>query len=402
MAMLTYTLFSYFLVFGAGTNSSKYVRLSLDKKNPIDPGQCDQSNHGEIKLVQDRLGADRVLICTEETTEFLWQTIDGSSTVGEYFNPALDCSDVVDRVPDATDGFYWINSTAIEDVAKAWCDVTTDGGGYLLVAKKDDAVTWTVPSTNETVDPFGKPHWSSIFGKINMLDIRFQISTTSNFKDTKAHWSFRLANTRPFGQLLVRNSGGCTKNNPGIGDISFVKDLQTGKVVNRNYRCSLFSGHLSRLIGWGKMNRCLQQPCSPGFAYFGGERLDDSGSFSYSAHRRAASSGILHSSTAFVGCSYGKCCACYGPKGGTKNYCSSDCTPINEGEITKNVHVWIWVRSSIPKRAWRKCIEYVVTNKNGNNVTYSLDEETGTRRKGNCAHTNEVKKNGAVRIRITI
>ncbi len=42
----------------------------------------------------------------------------GSSTVGEYFNPALDCSDVVDRVPDATDGFYWINSKAIDNVSK--------------------------------------------------------------------------------------------------------------------------------------------------------------------------------------------------------------------------------------------------------------------------------------------
>ena len=62
--------------------------------------------------------------------------------------------------------------------------------------------------------------------------------------------SFRLANKRPFGQLLLRGSGGCTKDNPGIGDIAFVKDLQTGKVVNTNFRCSVFSGHVSKLIGW--------------------------------------------------------------------------------------------------------------------------------------------------------
>ena len=42
----------------------------------------------------------------------------GSSTLGGYFDPALDCSDVVDRVPDATDGFYWINSNAIQNVSK--------------------------------------------------------------------------------------------------------------------------------------------------------------------------------------------------------------------------------------------------------------------------------------------
>jgi hypothetical protein len=58
----------------------------------------------------------------------------------------------------------------------------------LLVAKKNDPVTWTVPSSNETVDPYGKPHWSSIFGDVEMLDVRFQFSTTSDFKDTKADW----------------------------------------------------------------------------------------------------------------------------------------------------------------------------------------------------------------------
>jgi hypothetical protein len=60
-------------------------------------------------------------------------------------------------------------------------------------------------------------------------------------------------NKRPFGQLLLHDSGGCTKNNPGIGDIKFVKDLQTGKVVNTNFRCSIFSGHLSKLIGWVRL-----------------------------------------------------------------------------------------------------------------------------------------------------
>ena len=32
----------------------------------------------------------------------------GSSTYGESFNPAKDCSDVVDNLPGAKDGFYWM------------------------------------------------------------------------------------------------------------------------------------------------------------------------------------------------------------------------------------------------------------------------------------------------------
>ena len=32
----------------------------------------------------------------------------GSSMLGEKFNPAKDCSDIVDNLPEAKDGFYWI------------------------------------------------------------------------------------------------------------------------------------------------------------------------------------------------------------------------------------------------------------------------------------------------------
>ena len=34
----------------------------------------------------------------------------GSSTLGENFNPANDCSDIVDNTAGAKDGFYWIKS----------------------------------------------------------------------------------------------------------------------------------------------------------------------------------------------------------------------------------------------------------------------------------------------------
>lgn len=42
----------------------------------------------------------------------------GSTTLGEYFDPAIDCSDVVDRVPDAADGFYWIHPKEVKTVVK--------------------------------------------------------------------------------------------------------------------------------------------------------------------------------------------------------------------------------------------------------------------------------------------
>jgi hypothetical protein len=44
----------------------------------------------------------------------------GSSTVGEFFDPAADCSDVVDRVPEAADGFYWLYPSAVKKVVKVF------------------------------------------------------------------------------------------------------------------------------------------------------------------------------------------------------------------------------------------------------------------------------------------
>jgi hypothetical protein len=33
----------------------------------------------------------------------------GSSTYGEFFNPGIDCTDILNQNPNAQDGFYWIN-----------------------------------------------------------------------------------------------------------------------------------------------------------------------------------------------------------------------------------------------------------------------------------------------------
>ena len=43
-----------------------------------------------------------------DTNNFCQYRSTGSSTLGEKFNPAKDCSDIVDNLPEAKDGFYWI------------------------------------------------------------------------------------------------------------------------------------------------------------------------------------------------------------------------------------------------------------------------------------------------------
>ena len=71
---------------------------------------------------------------------------------------------------------------------KVFCDMTTDGGGFILVGRKNTSVTWTVPSNDKPVEPLGDPHWISSLGNAPIVDFRVQVATQENFKSTKAHW----------------------------------------------------------------------------------------------------------------------------------------------------------------------------------------------------------------------
>jgi hypothetical protein len=81
----------------------------------------------------------------------------------------------------------------------------------------------------------------------NMYDERFKII----FITACMYRSFRLKNKRPLKNLLMLNKGGCGRLSPGIGDISYVKDLQTEEIVTTKFRCSQFSSYHSKSDGFG-------------------------------------------------------------------------------------------------------------------------------------------------------
>ena len=58
--------------------------------------------------------------------------------------------------------------------------------------------------------------------------------------------------------------------------------------------------------------------------------------------------------------------------GGTKDYCTENCKAINGGTVAKNVFMWFWVRSSLPKRLWKKCMDYQVKRNDGKLISYKL------------------------------
>ena len=57
---------------------------------------------------------------------------------------------------------------------------------------------------------------------------------------------------------MIMGEKGCESGTPGIGDIAYVKDLQTEEIVSTSLRCSQFGvGHNKiSMIGWvSKLNR---------------------------------------------------------------------------------------------------------------------------------------------------
>ena len=58
--------------------------------------------------------------------------------------------------------------------------------------------------------------------------------------------------------------------------------------------------------------------------------------------------------------------------GGTKHYCAENCKAINGGTVTKNVFTWFWMRSSLPKRLWKKCMDYQVKRDDRKLIWYKL------------------------------
>ncbi len=65
---------------------------------------------------------------------------------------------------------------------------------------------------------------------------------------------------------MVINKGGCGKYSPGIGDVKFVKDLITDKIMTTNFRCSKFGvAHSQKAqFGWvGGFSRYICQLTVP-------------------------------------------------------------------------------------------------------------------------------------------
>ncbi|CAB4021301.1 guanylate-binding 1-like [Paramuricea clavata] len=128
-------------------------------------------------MVKDRNHLNKLLLCIKQATHFYWKMMSNSgNSYGNYFDPAKDCSSILDKIPDAKTGVYWIKTD--NGPRKAWCDLVTDGGGFLLIGVQNSSRTMDVPSDSTIVHPLDLRHWSSSFGEEKILDFRVQIATS--------------------------------------------------------------------------------------------------------------------------------------------------------------------------------------------------------------------------------
>ena len=66
--------------------------------------------------------------------------------------------------------------------------------------------------------------------------------------------------------------------------------------------------------------------------------------------------------------------------------------------ITGKVHIWFWIRTRLPTRVWKRCMEFKSKTSAGKEETFFIDGKTGTTHKVQCDMFHTFVANGRTKI----